>query len=77
MVGPMNNKLKKSKEERPERRAFFRQLFSSVGGGLLTGGLLSGVLRSGKRASNRQRPVSINVNPLAVPRKKEGSKSNV
>jgi hypothetical protein len=77
----MEDQMKKesamTKAERPERRAFFGQLFATVGGGLLTGSLFRGLLKSHKAESSENRPVSITTNPLAVPRTKEGSKSNV
>ena len=77
MESVMNDEMKEKQAERPERRAFFGKLFAAVGVGLLTGGFLHGLMRSRKRASNQERPVSIRTNPLAVPRTKEGSKSNV
>ena len=73
----MKNEMKEESAQRPERRAFFGQLLATVGGGVLAGSLLRGLLGSRKRASNREQPVSITANPLAVPRTKEGSKSNV
>jgi len=73
----MNDEMKDRRAARPERRAFFGQLFATVGGGLLAGSFLRGLVGSRKRASNQEQPVSISVNPLAVPRTKEGSKSNV
>ena len=73
----MKNEMKEEGAQRPERRAFFGQLLATVGGGVLAGSLLRGLLGSRKRASNREQPVSITANPLAVPRTKEGSKSNV
>ena len=73
----MNNEMIEESAERPERRAFFGQLFATVGGGVLAGSFLRGLLGSHKRASNREQAVSITANPLAVPRTKEGSKSNV
>jgi hypothetical protein len=77
MEGNMKKESELTKAERPERRAFFGQLFATVGGGLLTGSLLHGLLKSHTGESRENRPVSITTNPLAVPRTKEGSKSNV
>jgi hypothetical protein len=77
MESRMKDENIKKEAARPERRAFFGQLFATVGGGLLAGSLLRGLLQSRKEGSNREQPVSITANPLAVPRTKEGSKSNV
>jgi hypothetical protein len=76
MEGQMKKESELTKAERPERRAFFSQLFATVGGGLLTGSFLRGFLKSHQAESRPNRPVSITTNPLAVPRTKEGSKSN-
>ena len=73
----MKSEMKEKNSERSGRRAFFTQLAATFGGGLLAGGFLRGLMGSRKRASNLERPVSITANPLAVPRTKEGSKSNV
>jgi len=73
----MNKKMEERKGSSPERRAFFGQLFAAIGGGFLAGSLLRDLLSSQKRASNKEQTVSIITNPLAVPRTKEGSKSNV
>ncbi len=59
------------------RRAFFRQLLIAVGGGFLGGNLMQRLFSSRKPAREDDRPVTIRINPLAVPRSKEGSKSNV
>jgi hypothetical protein len=77
MESRMKDEKIKTGAVRPERRAFFGQLFATVGGGLLTGSLLRGLLQSRREGSNREQPVNITANPLAVPRTKEGSKSNV
>lgn len=77
MENQMNKELHTTRAARPERRAFFGQLFATVGGGLLTGGLLRRLLNSRTEESRQENPVSITTNPLAVPRTKEGSKSNV
>jgi hypothetical protein len=77
MESRMKEEKNKREAVRPERRAFFGQLFATVGGGLLTGSLLRGLLRPRREGTNREQPVSITANPLAVPRTKEGSKSNV
>ena len=73
----MSDEMKEKRGARPERRAFFGQLFATIGGGILAGSFLRGLLGSHKRASNQEHPVSISANPLAVPRKKEGSTSHV
>ncbi len=73
----MNKKVKEKDAERPQRRAFFGQLFATVGGGILAGGFLRSLLGSNKRAFSRDQPVSMTAHPMAVPRTKEGSKSNV
>jgi hypothetical protein len=73
----MKNRIDEESAERPERRAFFGQLLATVGGGVLAGSFLRGLLGLHKRALNREQPVRITANPLAVPRTKEGSKSNV
>jgi hypothetical protein len=77
MENSMENGLKEKDAARPERRAFFGQLLATVGGGFLAGSILHGLLGTQKRASNQERPVQVTTNPLAVPRTKEGSKSNV
>jgi hypothetical protein len=59
------------------RRAFFGQLLAAVGGGLLGGSILQKLFGSRTQAREKDRPVNISINPLAVPRSKEGSKSNV
>jgi hypothetical protein len=77
MDHPMSNGMKEKKGIRSVRRAFLGQLVATVGGGVLAGGFLRNLLGSKVRASNREHPVSITAHPLAVPRIKEGSKSNV
>jgi predicted glycosyltransferase len=61
----------------PPRRAFFGRLLVTVGGGLIGGSLLEKLFSSRIQASKQERPINISINPLAVPRTKEGSKSNV
>jgi hypothetical protein len=73
----MKNRTKENGAQRPGRRAFFGQLLATVGGGVLAGSFLRGLLGTKKRGSNGEQQVSITANPLAVPRTKEGSKSNV
>jgi hypothetical protein len=77
MESTMNNEVKEKNAERPGRRAFFGRLAATFGGGLLAGSFLRGLMGSRKRASIQERPVNMSANPLAVPRTKEGSKSNV
>ena len=73
----MDDATNERKASQPGRRAFFGQVFATLSGGLLAGSFLRGLLGSDKRPSSREHPVSITANPLAVPRTKEGSKSNV
>jgi hypothetical protein len=73
----MKDKMKARIAHRPERRAFFGQLLATVGGGALAGSFLRGLLQTRTKTSNQEQPVKITANPLAVPRTKEGSKSNV
>jgi hypothetical protein len=73
----MDNKMNDQKKVRLERRAFFGRLFAAIGGGVLTGSVLNRLLNTGKEDSTPGRHVSITANPMAVPRSKEGSKSNV
>jgi hypothetical protein len=73
----MKKRTKENSAERPERRAFFGQLLATIGGGVLAGSFLRGLLGTHKQVSKREQPVNITANPLAVPRTKEGSKSNV
>jgi len=62
---------------RPPRRAFFGKLLTAVGGGLIGGSLLERLFASRTQASKQEHPINISINPLAVPRTKEGSKSHV
>lgn len=73
----MNDNMKDTRADRPGRRAFFAKVLATVGGGVLGGSLLRGLLAARKRDSDREKPVNIATHPLAVPRTKEGSKSNV
>jgi len=73
----MNQKSEEKNAQRSQRRAFFGQLFAAVGGGFLGGSILQKLLGSRKQAPENERPINISINPLAVPRSKEGSKSNV
>ncbi|MCX6135405.1 MAG: hypothetical protein NTU47_16490 [Ignavibacteriales bacterium] len=59
------------------RRVFFGQMLTAVGGGILGGSLLQKLFGSRTRDRENDRPVNISINPLAVPRSKEGSTSNV
>jgi hypothetical protein len=77
MENSMENGLKEKEAARPVRRAFFGQLLATLGGGFLAGSVLHGLLGTKKRAPNQERRVNVTTNPLAVPRTKEGSKSNV
>lgn len=62
---------------RPRRRAFFGQLLTAVGGGLFGGSILQKLFGESKRKSEKGDSISVSIHPLAVPRSKEGSKSNV
>jgi hypothetical protein len=73
----MNQNSNDNGARRSQRRAFFGQLFTAVGGGVLGGSILQKLFSSRKQARENERPVNISINPLAVPRSKEGSKSNV
>jgi hypothetical protein len=59
-----------------QRRAFFGQVLLAIGGGFAGSSLLQRLFRSGKTADDEKQPMKISINPLAVPRTKEGSKSN-
>lgn len=59
------------------RRAFFGKLLTAVGGGLVGGSLLGRLFGLRIQAAKREHPINICINPLAVPRTKEGSRSNV
>ena len=73
----MNQNSNEQSAQRSQRRAFFGQLVAIVGGGVLSGSILQKLFSSRKQAREKDRPVNISINPLAVPRSKEGSKSNV
>lgn len=77
MDDAMNTRTRKTGDRQSARRAFFGQLLTAVGGGLLGGSVLQRLFSSRKQARENERPASISINPLAVPRSKEGSKSNV
>jgi hypothetical protein len=62
---------------RTGRRSFFGRLLAAVGGGLVSGSVLRGFLGSRALRSRDDRSISLNTHPLAVPRSKEGSQSNV
>lgn len=62
---------------RSQRRAFFGQVFMALSGGFFGGSILQKLLNSRKRTRENEGMVKISINPLAVPRSKEGSKSNV
>lgn len=73
----MSQNSNEKSAQRSQRRAFFGQLLAVVGGGVLGGGILQKLFGSRKQEREQERPVNIRINPLAVPRSKEGSKSNV
>ncbi|MGA3244343.1 MAG: hypothetical protein ABSE41_06995 [Bacteroidota bacterium] len=73
----MSQNSNEKSAQRSQRRAFFGQLLAAVGGGVLGGSILQKLFGSRKQAREKERPVNISINPLAVPRSKEGSKSNV
>lgn len=73
----MNQKSNEKSVPRPPRRAFFGKFLAVVGGGLVGGNLLERLFASRTQASKQEHPINISINPLAVPRTKEGSKSNV
>jgi hypothetical protein len=73
----MSQKSEKQPTQGSPRRAFFGQLLTAVGGGMLGGSLLEKLLGSRTQSPDTERPVNIRINPLAVPRSKEGSSSNV
>jgi len=77
MDNPMNQKSNEKSVPCPPRRAFFGKLLTAVGGGLVGGSLLERLFASRTQASKQEHPINISINPLAVPRTKEGSKSNV
>jgi len=60
-----------------QRRAFFGRVVALIGGGFLGGGLLRKMLNSGSRVHRAETPIEVTVHPLAVPRSKEGSTTNV
>jgi hypothetical protein len=59
------------------RRSFFARLLAAMGGGLVSGSVLRGLFGSSAGRSRNGRTVFLNKHPLAVPRSKEGSQSNV
>ena len=73
----MSQNSNEKSAQKSQRRAFFGQLAAVVGGGVLGGSILQKLFSSRKQARESDRPVNISINPLAVPRSKEGSKSNV
>jgi len=60
-----------------KRRRFVGYLLAGAAGGLFVGTALRRWLGRKKRTNEQREPVRISVNPLAVPRTKEGSKCNV
>ena len=71
---------KNSKDQIPPnapRRAFFGHVLAAVGGGILGGSILQKLFGSRTQSRKADRPVNISINPLAVPRSKEGPGSNV
>lgn len=73
----MSNNADEKRTTGSPRRAFFGQMLAAVGGGMLGGSLLHKLFSSRTRDRENDRPVNISINPLAVPRSKEGSTSNV
>jgi hypothetical protein len=63
--------------QRNQRRLFFGRLLATIGGGFIGGSLLKTVFNSGSEEHRTDKPINVNVHPLAVPRTKEGSKSHV
>jgi hypothetical protein len=63
-------------EGRNPRRAFFGQIFTAIGGGLLGGSLLNKILKSDPENHESDAAIKVTAHPLAVPRTKEGSKSH-
>ena len=77
MDGTMNKNSDDKNISGSPRRAFFGHLLTVVGGGILGGSILQKLFGSRAHAREGDRPVNISINPLAVPRSKEGSTSNV
>ncbi|MBF8296229.1 MAG: hypothetical protein HW389_2774 [Bacteroidetes bacterium] len=77
MNNPMSQKSNEKSVPRPPRRVFFGKLLTAVGGGLIGGSLLGKLVGPRIQATQKEHLINISVNPLAVPRTKEGSKSNV
>ena len=59
------------------RRAFFGRILAAIGAGTVAGTLLQRVLGSAPAPDGKDKPVHLSTHPMAVPRLKEGSKSNV
>ena len=77
MDNSMSQKSNEKSIPRPPRRAFFGKLLTAVGGGLVGGSLLGNLFGPRIQAAKQEHPINISINPLAVPRTKEGSRSNV
>jgi len=60
-----------------KRRRFFGYLLAGAAGGLFIGTVMRRLTGRKKSAGDPKGPVRISVNPLAVPRRKEGSKLHV
>jgi len=72
-----SEKMNHDSPSQPPRRAFFGQLLTAVGGGIVGGGFLQKIFGKQKRNSEGHDSIAVSIHPLAVPRSKEGSKSNV
>jgi hypothetical protein len=69
--------MKNETSASPPRRAFFGQLLTAVGGGFIGGNVLQRMFGAPKRNSEKEESITVSIHPLAVPRSKEGSTSNV
>ena len=76
MDNPMEEKSNQAADRPNQRRKFFTQVLAAVGGGIIGGNLLERFLQSRNRNVEKKDRVKVSANPLAVPRSKEGSRSN-
>ncbi|MFH0991858.1 MAG: hypothetical protein V1799_17765 [bacterium] len=59
------------------RRTFFLQLATALGGGMFGGNLLRSIGSFRRGTASEEKSITISTHPMAISRTKESSKSNV